>query len=597
MAQKSPFTSLIEIPRDDLVARLDSALLTQAIAYLTKANLSRDASVLRVPAQPTSYAAVHHLECVQAIALLHQRQPQKLADTGVTTEMLKALLAASLEECYQHLESDGCVAGPDIDAIRKPYWHADLAPIAFDVLHLADGTSHPALQSAIRLSRRSAEAMAPRFLAYARGETVAYRGLNLIFQDIAGMAAAGKYFGIQEWADAAEIARKRALGRQHEEGYFPDARDMDIDRGPSSVYARYGMLTITPLLMLRPDDAVAEQIARGLSWVFAHLLSSRETVDIVDERERYHIHSNVSSGCFSFPPLWAYFRGGRQFLSEHLAAGRQPDSTSVARFWTFTWSVQDANPNFFEILEKAGDWKARREQFAHCYTNKKSAVSVSQPWTLAAHGYLAPALPPRSMWHRDLQQHFSVYHHNAGVIFGGGNSLAQPEFSTLLAGGSFLCDEVVIVLCEPGRLALELTNSGVKLRVHCMVVIPEECQIHAQVLATADAHAFLQVPLCFYDHRETLLCDDELITDFSAAERSGTFSKNIEVRGRGAIEPYTAQISVSQPCSYRWPVLPVNVRVPGGEPMPLGNAMMPLKFKLGTAGSEIRITVRVTARK
>ena len=44
------------------------------------------------------------------------------------------------------------------------------------------------------------------------------------------------------------------------------------------------------------------------------------------------------------------------------------------------------------------------------------------------------------MWHRDLQQHVSLYHRDAGIVFGGEIPMWPIGFSTLLAGPSFLCD-------------------------------------------------------------------------------------------------------------------------------------------------------------
>jgi hypothetical protein len=353
------------------------------------------------------------------------------------------------------------------------------------------------------------------------------------------------------------------------------------------------MLTITTLLMLRPDDDVAQRMARALRWLLQNTYANGEPFDIVDERERYHLHPPDKSGTFHFAPLLGYCRGGRQMIARKLAQGRQPGGTSVAKFWNFTWAVQKANPRFAEILEDAGDWAAQREKFSFVYANRKSAAAVSQPWTMVAHGYLIPPVAPMGMWHRDLQEHFSLYHRHAGVILGGGNSLAQPEFSTLLAGASFLCDEVTVEKCTDSQLSVLLGNAGFRVRLEGSIVSKNECRVVARVLAAGEGHAFLQLPLCFYDHRKFLMCDDELITEFNEHPCSGTFAKPLEVRGEGLDGGYTARISFDQPCTYQWPVVPVNVRAPGREPMAFGNAVLPLKFKLGAAGSEIRFTVQV----
>jgi len=580
---------------NELLATLDAALRAQVASLLASVDLPRDPEGLATFALPRCQSAdhaTHQLERWLAVAGFFREHPQELQSFAVTPAVLQSAVAAAVVACYAHQGDDGCQAGLDIDGVVRRYWNADLAPVVVAALRVAAGGPHRALPRTVELARRSAEVMAPRFIAYARGETVAYRGLNLMFQDIAGMAEAGAYFAREDWSAAAELARRRAFARQHDEGYFPDSRDPDLARGPSSTYQAYAFFTLTGLLMLHPDDDTGRRIARALRWMLRNTYTDGETFEIVDERERYHLHRHPAAAA-TFTPVMAYCRGGRQMIAAKLATGLPPDATSTARFWLLTWAVRAANPRFLDLLEEAGDWAAARRRFAHVDADRRSAAVVSQPWTITAHGYLAPALAPMSMWHRDLQQHVALHHRAAGVIFGGGNSLAQPEFSTLVVGASFLCEQVTVEDCDAAMLSIALRNAGARVRLECRVVSEAECRITAQVIAAAAEPSFLQLPLCFYDHREALSCGGARITAFGEHPCSGSFADAIEVHGRADAGPFVARISFSSPPSYQWPVVPVDVRAPGRRPMPFANAVLPLRFALGAAGSRIVVGVRV----
>ena len=565
---------------DALLSTLRTTFHTQALDLIQKLKAG---GLAPNTGDHASFSAARQLEQTLGVAFFQDELRAGAGADFPAPEWFKVQVCEGLREVFRHLDEDGMQAGWDVDGAAKKFWNFEAPVVTCAALRYLDGSFAEPLRDVTTRLRRSAECALPRLEGYARNQTPAFRGINLIFADTACLHETGRFFGEQNWMELARLAKERALSTQDPEGFFPERRGTE-DRGPSSVYMQFALWTIIPLLCAFPEDAVAERVRRAVDWVLKSVYPSTEPIDIFDERERFHLGPGASS------PVLFFSKGGRDFLARRWA---QAASLEVAaRTLPFLETMQNRNPNFLRILAGSQTWFTGQERYAYRYANGKSAVSVSAPWVIAAHGYLAAPLDPNSMWHRDLQQHLSLYHAGAGVVFGGGNSLHEPEFSTLLTESSPLCDQVAIERPTPESQTLVCSNSGWQVRICAEVVSASEARLSATVLRAGPAAAFWQLNFCGEGTRRQWRCQDQPVRDFGAAAEAGTGATGLTVEGAGAGRDFTLKCEFSGPCAYRWPVYPVNVRAPGRQPMPLGNAVLLLKFPLGKAGTTTRVKLQ-----
>jgi hypothetical protein len=292
------------------------------------------------------------------------------------------------------------------------------------------------------------------------------------------------------------------------------------------------------------------------------------------------------------PPLYFFSPSGREWLTNLLSTGAKFTLGFAATILNFKKTMMQKNPEFLQIVEKSSKWFTRQSRFSYRYENHKSAISVTRPWMIAGHGYLTGKLDPKGMWHRELQQHTSLYREIAGIIFGGGNSLAQEEFSTLLTAKSYLCDRVRVEKCDESSQTVVCENGSWKIAIHSTILNANESTVKCEVLKCDDAPAFWQLTLALLTTRKQLMYQNTVVTDFSEKTVSGSFEKSIVVLGENSDKKCRIEIDFSTPCHYQWPLYPVDVRKPGSKPLPIYNAVLPLKFALPEKGKSIDIHVK-----
>lgn len=534
--------------------------------------------------------ALGQLEILLAASPYLDREPERFGlNSASARPWLQAHLRDGIKEFFRHLDANGLVAGWDIDGTQHSNSHYRAAPAICDALRALDGNHLAELRVEIDRQKSSSAHIFKLLKPYGTHERPGYRGLNLILSDIAGLYEAGVYFEKPEWIATAKLAMERAVARQDPEGFFPDYRG-DEDAGPSSAYMEFTLFTIAPLLVAYPEEALAERCVRGVDWMMKSFDLSGRAIDIFDERERFK-RSPGAGGVGWASPLFYFSPAGREWLRFHLEQSGKFELWYSAIVLNFKRAMEKKNPAFLRTLERSKTWFTHLPRYACEYKNRKSAVSVTQPWLIAGHGYLTGKLDPKSMWHRELQQHHSLHHKNAGIIFGGGNSLAQPEFSTLRTGQSYLCDRVRIEQCGEPQQTVLCENGSSHIAIHTSIVNANEANVKCEVLEHADK-AFWQLTLGFFLTRKQLIYNDVVITDFLEKPVSGTFESGIAVTGTNGDKNFRVEIQFSAPCEYKWPLYPVNVREPGSKPMPLYTAVMPLKFALPEKGKCIEVSVR-----
>jgi hypothetical protein len=322
-----------------------------------------------------------------------------------------------------------------------------------------------------------------------------------------------------------------------------------------------------------------------------------QMVDIFDERGRLKPYSEsefATISLFNRSPLFACSPGGRemiQYWESH--SSKKSDLGTIANEINFFDSILAKNPGFFDAMESQNSfWFSKNDSHYYCYQNKKSALYKEGNWAFAFHGYLSGWIDPKTLWHRELQQHFSVYYHGLSVLIGGGNSLGQPEFSTLRTTASYLCDEVKILPKELNKQSVLLINGDWHGILTIEYINQSEFNISFKVTKKGNKEAFFQFPLVGYATRKELNIDGNLVSNFEEKKVFGKMKQNISLRGTTAELSYDFKLNSNCEARYEWPIIPANVREPGVPPMPFNNSVVILSFSL-VKNSKVFITAKI----
>ena len=138
-----------------------------------------------------------------------------------------------------------------------------------------------------------------------------------------------------------------------------------------------------------------------------------------------------------------------------------------------------------------------------------------------------------------------------------------------------------------------LQNRGWKALVTQRILGRAKVEISCAVITAGKSAACFQLPLCLYDVRAALFCEEKCITRFADKPVHGVFDSGIVVKCRGQTGSYSVQVRFNSTCAYHWPEIPVNVRLPGRPPMAFENAVLPLTFALKAPGQKIVLCVEV----
>lgn len=506
----------------------------------------------------------------------------------------------SISYAFQSLDKNSFIAGNDIDgksyAVNFHFYANMISMLAFKEL----GKNYQSkIEDFIKRTKNGVLIAKPTIEKYATYQIKAYRGLNLIFLDIASMYLASEFFNEPEWKTIAKKALERLMKRfDPEEGYMPDNRDEDEDVGPSTSYFVYTMFTVSFLLRLCPDNQLGYKLQRGIDWMLRSNYPNGQMVDIYDERGRlkpYKEEEFATISLFNRSPLFACSPGGRdmiQYWENH--ATQAADLGTIANDINFFDSILKINPGFFEAMDsKNSQWLSKRESHYYCYQNQKSAFYKEGNWVFAFHGYLSGSIDPKSLWHRELQQHFSIYYQGLSVIIGGGNSLGQPEFSTLRTTEKYLCDMVKVLPKNGNTQSLLLINGEWQAILSIAYKNQTEFQINLEVTKTGKGEAFFQFPLVGYSSRKELFVDETKIGVFDEKESKGKITKSISFKGKTAEKNYTVLLTTNKIANYAWPIIPVNVREPGVPPLTLKEAVTVVSIPLHNQKGSILVSGKV----
>ncbi len=237
----------------------------------------------------------------------------------------------------------------------------------------------------------------------------AWHGMTLV--------RAGQVFGRADWSKVGAEMIHRVAGAQTTHGYW------DEHGGPTTGYNLVYIHAVGLYHAFTGDDSVLECLRRGLEFHLTFTYPDGSMVETVDGRVKYH--AGAPDRCLT---AWSPFPQGRRFVRFLAEQGQRRGHAwgctpaLASAFEHFTDGPEAAIPQDQESYERAmGDMArvVKRGKWFSCV----SAITVE---------------PDDNRWGMDRQVFVSVYHDDAGLIIGGGNSKDQPAWSNFVIGDHYL---------------------------------------------------------------------------------------------------------------------------------------------------------------
>lgn len=227
-----------------------------------------------------------------------------------------------------------------------------------------------------------------------------------------GLYCAGAVLGKPDWCQYAKDFMQRVVSEQHISGYWTE------HCGP---VVRYNMVYVDAIghyYAMSKDESVLPALRRAARFHSMFTYPDGSLVETVDERNPYHKGIHMGNVGFTFTPE------GRGFLVHQLAlmvkSGLQINADDAASLLLYgeEGPFVPTPASQTDRLDVTPDGKA--------------LVVRKGPWFICLSAYHCPI--SESRWIQDRQNLVSIFHDNAGLILGGGNTKLQPLWSTFTVG-------------------------------------------------------------------------------------------------------------------------------------------------------------------
>lgn len=228
-----------------------------------------------------------------------------------------------------------------------------------------------------------------------------------------GLYIAGKTLNRPEWCKQAADFLVKVAGTQFEGGYWSE------HSGPLIAYNFVYVDALGTYYSLSGDKRVLPALERSAAYHYRFTYPDGNAVETVDERNPYHTGVSMGNVGFTFCSL------GRTYLQSQWAKTKiekfSADYCASMILYGQEGPVESdaalASEPLFVIQEKGND---------------RAATLRRGPWFVCVSAFTAKISPAR--WHQDRQNLVSIYHDQAGLILGGGNTKLQPAWSSFTVG-------------------------------------------------------------------------------------------------------------------------------------------------------------------
>lgn len=420
---------------------------------------------------------------------------------------------------------------------------------------------------------------------------------NIPCHHAAGLFIAGRHFGRPEWERQAQEYIQQVVAAQSEHGWWTE------HNGPVVLYNRVYLEALGVYHALSGDAAVLPALERGNRFHLNYTYPDGSTIETVDERNPYgpvklvrgpHGEARyVPPHSGIHPGLYCTDEGRAQLAQQFaLMAGRDPAELDAAEF---LYLFLPATAAGFAFTSTA----ARRFRMG-----REALIVREDPWLLSLSAYCAPRTPNRFI--QDRQNLLSLYHRDAGLILGGGNTKLQPLWSTLTVGDPSLLTPVGAkretnlapdvplaytpehcAIAEPGgnRWVLRLTAAGAVAELACEIISDHALRLDLTLVQAAPDGRPAAVHLTFIPYPESPVV-------FPDRTRAAIAGPHWEKTGIASLRHHVWQLSLPPSARVNCPVLPHNPYTADGHAEPTEGRLV-VSVPLAPPGEPLSLTLSI----
>ena len=303
--------------------------------------------------------------------------------------------------------------------------------------------------------RRWEEGLTLAFDGTARQISKDYRVHNIPAWHGMTLVRAGQVFGRKDWGDVGREMIRRTVAAQTQHGYWNE------HGGPTTSYNLVYVHAIGLYHAFTGDDSMRECLQRSLEFHMTFTYPNGCAVETIDGRVKYH--DRVPDRCLTAYSVFPQGRRFVRFLMEQ-AQGHEHGETCTP-----------ATASAFEHYHDGAEAPIPQDRDSYERTMGELARVVRQgKWFSCVSAIITE--PEDNRWGMDRQSFVSLYHDDAGLIIGGGNSKDQPAWSNFILGDYSLPTAASLV---PGGVELEYPPAA------CSILVEHEAD-QAAITMSAD---------------------------------------------------------------------------------------------------------------
>lgn len=415
--------------------------------------------------------------------------------------------------------------------------------------------------------RRAAEvfyAAAERYID--TGETSV--GRNILISNGFSLHLAGRLFGVSDWVDVGARVLDAIVAEQTPDGYWYDGRDR---RGPTVRYNAVTLEIVAGYAHMTGDTRALDAVQRAARFHRAFAYPNGASVETIDERNRHG--AVVDDRLIRSFGLFEQTRSEAAFFAERRA--QQQDDAVAAHV-----NLCDGAIDAWRTVGRGELPLAPAE--SGCFDTIPAVVTRSGSWYLCLSG--AATRTSSRRFHHDLQSHLSLWHDTCGLIFGGGNSMNDPLFSTFRFRDRYLATQGEVEITDTGASLCWLDG-------YTRATVEAHFESDNVVALTIDADGDVPDGSEFAVHLP--MCGGQTLTAWGREQTLDDQAVfGVEEALPARVQVGALAIETDRPLKIIWPCMPVNVYDP---PKLLANDHAVLRLGAALHHGSARILVRVDA--